>query len=93
METQSVLVERLIRIDEVLHICGLSRSSVYASIQRGEFPTQVKLSKKASAWLYSEVVAWVAARSAARQQSSIEIHRETKSQVEAPQSRCCEIVP
>jgi prophage regulatory protein len=67
VETQPVPVERLIRIDEVLHICGLSRSSVYASIQRGEFPTQVKLSRKASAWLYSEVVAWVRERSALRQ--------------------------
>jgi prophage regulatory protein len=69
VETQPVPVERLIRIDEVLHICGLSRSSVYASIQRGEFPTQVKLSRKASAWLYSEVVAWVRERSASRHEA------------------------
>lgn len=62
MNFQSAPTERLIRIDEVLHICGFSRSSLYASIQRGEFPAQVKLSKKASAWLYSEVLAWVASR-------------------------------
>ncbi|MGJ7916117.1 helix-turn-helix transcriptional regulator [Massilia sp. LXY-6] len=66
METQSSIADRLIRIDEVLHICGLSRSSLYASIQRGEFPVQVKLSKKSSAWLYSEVQAWVNARAANR---------------------------
>jgi prophage regulatory protein len=69
VKTQPVPVERLIRIDEVLHICGLSRSSVYASIQRGEFPTQVKLSRKASAWLYSEVVAWVRERSVLRHEA------------------------
>ena len=66
MEAQTTIAERLIRIDEVLHICGLSRSSLYATIQKGEFPAQVKLSKKASAWLYSEVQAWVAARAAQR---------------------------
>jgi prophage regulatory protein len=67
MENQVATVERLIKIDEVLHMCGLSRSSLYASIQRGEFPVQVKLSKKASAWVYSEVLAWMRARAALRQ--------------------------
>jgi prophage regulatory protein len=66
MENQTSVADRLIRIDEVLHICGFSRSSLYASIQRGDFPGQVKLSKKASAWLYSEVLAWVCARAADR---------------------------
>ena len=66
METQASIADRLIKIDEVLHICGLSRSSLYACIQKGEFPVQVKLSKKSSAWLYSEVQAWINARAAAR---------------------------
>jgi prophage regulatory protein len=66
METEFAVVERLIRIDEVLHICGLSRSSLYANIQSGNFPDQVKLSKKASACLYSEVLAWITARAAER---------------------------
>ena len=66
MQTESAIVERLIRINEVLRICGLSRSSLYANIQRGDFPAQVKLSSKASAWLYSEVSAWVTARAAER---------------------------
>lgn len=61
---------RLIRIGEVLHICGISRSSLYASIQNGSFPAQVKLSKKASAWVYSEVVAWVTSRAAERVKTS-----------------------
>ena len=66
MELQTATADRLIRIDEVLHICGLSRSALYASIQKGEFPVQVKLSKKASAWLYSEIIAWVNERVASR---------------------------
>lgn len=70
MDVKAAATERLIRIDEVLHICGFSRSSLYASIQKGEFPAQVKLSKKASAWVYSEVTAWVSARAAERSVSS-----------------------
>jgi prophage regulatory protein len=46
----------------VMHICGLSRSALYASIQKKEFPSQVKLSKQSSAWLQSEVLAWIATR-------------------------------
>jgi prophage regulatory protein len=59
MNVNAMATDRLIRIEEVLHIWGFSRSSIYASLQKGEFPTQVKLSKKASAWVYSEVAAWV----------------------------------
>ncbi|MFL6631366.1 MAG: helix-turn-helix transcriptional regulator [Massilia sp.] len=66
VESLKPVVDRLIRIHEVVHICGLSRSSIYASIQKGEFPCQVKLSRKASAWVYSEVMAWAAARAASR---------------------------
>jgi prophage regulatory protein len=64
VETHSSPVDRLIRIDEVLHISGMSRSALYASIQKGEFPAQVKLSKKSSAWVYSEVLDWIRARAA-----------------------------
>lgn len=67
MDKQPIAVDRLIKIEEVLHICGLSRSSIYAFIQRGEFPVQVKLSKKASAWVQSEVIAWATARASQRQ--------------------------
>jgi prophage regulatory protein len=62
VNTQQPQIDRLIRIDEVMHICGLSRSALYASIQKKEFPSQVKLSKQSSAWLQSEVLAWIATR-------------------------------
>lgn len=72
MDTRLTTVDRLIRIDEVLHICGLSRSALYASMQKGEFPAQVKLSKKSCAWVYSEVLAWMNARIDMRPNKSIE---------------------
>lgn len=51
----------LIRLREVLEICGKSRSSVYESIKRGEFPAPVKLCGRSSAWVKSEVIQWAEA--------------------------------
>jgi prophage regulatory protein len=49
---------RLIRLKEVLAICGKSRSSVYEAIKKGEFPSPVKLRGRSSAWVKSEVLQW-----------------------------------
>ncbi|WP_229259345.1 helix-turn-helix transcriptional regulator [Duganella aceris] len=57
---------RLIRLPEVMSICGLARSTVYLYIQRGEFPAPVKITRQASAWSLEEVQAWVAGRLQAR---------------------------
>jgi prophage regulatory protein len=52
---------RLIRLKEVLAICGKSRSSVYEAIKKGEFPSPVKLRGRSSAWIKSEVLQWAEA--------------------------------
>jgi prophage regulatory protein len=70
METEQPPDDRLIKIREVLRICGLSRSALYASIKKSEFPAQVKLSQRSSAWVHNEVVAWVRARTALRDKAS-----------------------
>jgi prophage regulatory protein len=49
---------RLIRLAEVLAICGKSRSSVYESIKKGTFPAPVKLGGRSAAWVKSEVLEW-----------------------------------
>jgi prophage regulatory protein len=68
MEPEQPLDDRLIKIREVLRICGLSRSALYASIKKSEFPAQVKLSQRSSARVHNEVVAWVRSRTALRDQ-------------------------
>lgn len=50
---------RLIRLREVLAICGKSRSSVYDAIKKGEFPAPIKLNCRSSAWIKSEILQWV----------------------------------
>jgi prophage regulatory protein len=52
---------RLIRLKEVLAICGKSRSSVYEAIKKGDFPSPVKLRGRSSAWIKSEVLQWAEA--------------------------------
>lgn len=57
---------RLIRLREVMTKTGLSRSYVYALSQKGQFPKPVKLSERSSAWIESEVQAWIDERIQAR---------------------------
>ena len=49
---------QLIRLKEVLAICGRSRSSIYEAIKKGNFPKPVKLQGRSSAWIRSEVERW-----------------------------------
>ena len=49
---------------EVERITGLSRSTIYALMDRGEFPRPVKLSARAVAWPDSIVQAWLDERAA-----------------------------
>lgn len=58
--------ESLIRLGVVKARTGLSRSQIYASAARGEFPRPVKLGERASAWVEREVGEWIAARIASR---------------------------
>ena len=46
------------RLDKVLAETSLKRTHLYEMTSRGEFPRQVKLGKRACAWLASEVKDW-----------------------------------
>ncbi len=46
------------RISTVMAETGLKRSHLYDLSSKGEFPRPVKISKRASAWLASEVNNW-----------------------------------
>lgn len=49
----------LIRIKEVVNITGLARATIYAKAANGTFPSPIKLSERASAWIASEIEQWV----------------------------------
>ncbi|HIQ16539.1 MAG TPA: AlpA family phage regulatory protein [Novosphingobium capsulatum] len=52
--------ERLLRIQEVMHMTSLSRSYIHAKVARGEFPAPIKLGYKCTRWLQSQVADWIA---------------------------------
>ena len=54
--------EKLLRRPEVEARTGLSRSSIYAFMKRGEFPQPVKLGTRLVAWRESDISAWLESR-------------------------------
>lgn len=54
---------KILRLKEVQHMTGLSRSTIYAEIAKGKFPNQVKLTGARSVgWHESAVAQWVESR-------------------------------
>lgn len=51
-----------LRLPQVKQRTGLSRSSIYAKISRGEFPSPVNLGARAVGWLESELDEWISDR-------------------------------
>ena len=50
------------RLDKVMAETGLKRTHLYEMASKGDFPKQIKLSRRASAWLASEVQDWQKSR-------------------------------
>jgi predicted DNA-binding transcriptional regulator AlpA len=57
---------RLMRIREVLTLCGLSRATLYREIKLHGFPAPIKLSARSVGWLQDDVVHWIESRIAQR---------------------------
>lgn len=58
----------ILRLNDVIAITKLSRSSIYARIQQGEFPKQFTLGQNARSvgWLRSDVDSWIGEQSKTR---------------------------
>ena len=63
--------EYIIRLPRVIQKTGLSRSTIYALLSRGEFPQQIKLSPRTMGWLESDIELWITGRVAASQMSVV----------------------
>ncbi len=53
---------QVLRLPEVQTLTGLSRSSIYVFVRRGDFPKPFRLGRKAIGFLRVEVEGWVAGR-------------------------------
>ena len=59
MENQKDFNERLIRLPELQRLIPFARSTIWLKVKQGELPSPIKISKRAVAWKYSEVVAYI----------------------------------
>jgi prophage regulatory protein len=57
-----IIMSRLIRLSEVLHITGLKKSAIYKRIKEGRFPVAVRLGTKHVAWKSNEIQEWIEKR-------------------------------
>ena len=68
-EIQHTASRRLLRLKEVQHQVGLSRSAIYDKIKYGDFPAPVSLGGRAVAWPSDAIDAWVEERIALSNQA------------------------
>jgi len=61
-----VTTTKVLRLHDVLHQTGLSRSTIYEMIGRGDFPRQIKLGRRAVGWMADEVDHWICQRGDSR---------------------------
>ena len=50
---------QIIRLPDVQKTCGLSRSSIYASMKEGTFPQSISLGTRMVGWSKQEIEDWI----------------------------------
>lgn len=55
--THTTEIDEILRLPEVLRALGVARTTLYDGIAAGRFPRPVKITKHATGWLKSEIVA------------------------------------
>ncbi|EDI0007551.1 AlpA family transcriptional regulator [Salmonella enterica subsp. enterica serovar Enteritidis] len=53
---------KIIKVDEVIQRCAISKATLYRLIAESQFPTQVLLSKRAVGFYEHEVNEWINSR-------------------------------
>jgi len=56
------MIDKHLRRHIVEEITGLSRSTIYEKMSRGEFPRPVRIGRRAVAWPESAIAEWLANR-------------------------------
>ncbi|MDH4055660.1 MAG: AlpA family transcriptional regulator [Gammaproteobacteria bacterium] len=54
--------KKFLRLPEVIDCTGLSRSTIYEMIRRGEFPPQICLGPRVVGWTPEDVQDWACTR-------------------------------
>jgi prophage regulatory protein len=67
---QQYAAVQLLRLPDVMRLTGLSRTTLYRLIDKGQFPRQINISDRAVAWRASEVEEWIHSRSPGQAKNS-----------------------
>lgn len=59
------MADKHLRRPEVEALTGLSRSTIYSMMAKGEFPRPVRLAARAIGWPESKITQWLESRDAA----------------------------
>ena len=51
--------QKFIRLPEVIEKTGVQKTYIWNSIKEGTFPAQIKIAKRVSVWIESEIDQWV----------------------------------
>ena len=54
--------KKLLKASEVAEYINICKSQVYKLVQQGRLPKPIKLGERGSAWLVSEIDAWLQSR-------------------------------
>jgi prophage regulatory protein len=60
MKSEIALQTRFLRLPQVKSVTGLSKSTIYARISEGTFPTQISLGPRLVVWVDSDIQNWIA---------------------------------
>lgn len=50
---------KIIRLPDVIKMTGLSRSTIYLRMSKGDFPQSISLGERAVGWLEADVELWL----------------------------------
>jgi len=59
---QQIVAGPLRRLPYVCQLTGLRKSSIYAMIRAGEFPSPVHIGRRAVAWRQADLEVWISTR-------------------------------
>jgi prophage regulatory protein len=59
----------ILRLPAVIHRTGISRSTIYLMMSKGEFPEAISLGERAVGWVESQIDQWLDEKITASQES------------------------
>ena len=53
---------KILRIQDVINVTGLSRTTLWRLERRGDFPSRLRLGQNSCGWVAQEIQDWIASR-------------------------------